>query len=83
LVIFTNSSMFFREKCLPLRRKNSHRLIKYIFNMEQQKSSRATDWMLFGISLVVMLGFLYFLPEWFWVVLPFVGTYWAKGMDYI
>jgi hypothetical protein len=51
--------------------------------MEQQKSSRATDWMLFGISLVVMLGFLYFLPEWFWVVLPFVGTYWAKGMDYI
>jgi hypothetical protein len=51
--------------------------------MEQQKTSTAKYWLYFGISMLVMLGFLWLLPEWFWVVLPFVGTFWAQAMDYI
>jgi hypothetical protein len=40
-------------------------------------------WMLFGISLAVMIGLLCTRPEWFWVVLPFVCTYFVQAMDWI
>jgi hypothetical protein len=40
-------------------------------------------WMLFGISLAVMVGLLFTYPEWFWVILPFVCTYFVQAMDWI
>ena len=33
------------------------------------------------VSFVVLIGFLVFLPEWFWVVLPFLFTSLAKAFD--
>ncbi len=48
---------------------------------EAQNSSRATDWILFFISLVICVAMLIWLNEWFWVALPFVLTYLVKALD--
>lgn len=36
---------------------------------------------LFFISLLACIAFLIFLPEWFWVTLPFVFTYLTQAFD--
>ncbi|MFK7808733.1 MAG: hypothetical protein AB8F74_13095 [Saprospiraceae bacterium] len=38
-------------------------------------------WLVFLISTAACIGFLIFLPEWFWVTLPFVLTSLVKGFD--
>lgn len=40
-------------------------------------------WMATLASLVACIGFLMFLPEWFWVTLPFLFTSYVKAMNWI
>lgn len=40
-------------------------------------------WFLFLLSLAGMIGMIIFKAEFFWLVLPFVGTYFAKALDII
>ncbi|MBK8621855.1 MAG: hypothetical protein IPN79_08860 [Saprospiraceae bacterium] len=40
-------------------------------------------WLYTIISLVATLAFLYFSPEWFWVALPFLTTYFVKAMRWM
>ncbi len=49
----------------------------------QGKKSKRADWLIFGITLVITVGFLIFNPTWFWLFLPFVLTYFVKGIDYM
>jgi len=46
-----------------------------------ENKSHASDWMIFAVSLVVMIALLIFIPEWFWLALPFVLTYLVKALD--
>jgi hypothetical protein len=48
--------------------------------METRKST-GKYWLLFFLSLAGMIAMMIFKAEFFWVVLPFVGTYFAKAMD--
>ena len=48
--------------------------------METTKST-GKYWLYFLISLIVLFIFCAFAPKFFWVVLPFVFTNFAKGMD--
>lgn len=45
--------------------------------------SHTTDWIIFLVSLTVMIALLVIWPEWFWVILPFVLTYFVKAMDWM
>jgi uncharacterized membrane protein YhaH (DUF805 family) len=47
----------------------------------ERTQSRSKYWIYFFISLAVMVGFMIFLPEFFWTILPFVVTYFALAMD--
>lgn len=52
--------------------------------MEQTKNeSTRTLWIYCLISFIVMVGFLAIKPEWFWVALPFFGTYLVKALGVI
>jgi hypothetical protein len=41
---------------------------------EEYVENRSRDWLMFGISTIAMFGFLFFLPEWIWVIWPFQLT---------
>ena len=47
------------------------------------KPNTAMWWIGFVISLILTAAFLVFLPEWFWVMLPFVGTAFIKALDWM
>ncbi len=47
------------------------------------KLSKPVYALLFLVSLVGMVLFLMFKPEWFWVMMPFVGTFLVKALDII
>ena len=49
----------------------------------KEKSSKATYWAIFFVTLAIMIGFLIIDPTWFWVPLPFVLTYFVKAIDYM
>lgn len=49
----------------------------------ETKKSHRNDWIIFGVSLVIMVGFLIFNPTWFWLFLPIVLTYFVKAIDYM
>ena len=49
----------------------------------QSNTSKGKYWMLFIISLVVMIALLIFIHEWSWVALPFVLTYLVYAMDVV
>ncbi len=51
--------------------------------MSEAKKSHRLDWIIFGVSLVITVGFLIVDPTWFWVSLPFVLTYFVKGIGYM
>lgn len=59
--------------------------LHYIFaaNIEIMEQTKSTGkyWLLFFISLAGMIAMMVYKPEFFWVILPFVGTYFAKAMD--
>ncbi len=40
-------------------------------------------WIKFFISLALTIAFLIFKPEFFWVVLPFLFTYFVQAMDWL
>jgi len=47
------------------------------------KSSNGKYWLIFMVTLVIMLFFLVVDPTWFWVPLPFVLTFFVKAIDYM
>jgi len=49
----------------------------------EAKSSTRTYWLIFFVTLVIMVGFLIINPTWFWVPLPFVLTFFVKAIDYM
>ncbi len=49
----------------------------------ETNTSMLTDWLIFLVSLVVMILLLMYMNEWFWVALPFVLTYLAKALKAI
>jgi len=51
--------------------------------MSNENKSLAKYWLMFLVSLAICIGFLILLPEWFWVTLPFVFTYFVLAMDWI
>ncbi|HNR08469.1 MAG TPA: hypothetical protein PKM27_14210 [Saprospiraceae bacterium] len=51
-------------------------------NQTKSESSRLM-WVYTLISLVIMLFLLAVKPEWFWVALPFFGTYLVKAFGVI
>lgn len=40
-------------------------------------------WLYTLVSLLGTFAFLYFKPEWFWVMLPFFFTYFVKAMRWM
>jgi hypothetical protein len=63
-------------------RLNSYTIfLPQIFKIMEQTKSTGKYWLLFFISLAGMIAMMVYKPEFFWVVLPFVGTYFAKAMD--
>lgn len=48
--------------------------------MEATNNSTRLDWIIFFISLAVMIGFFVWADEWFWLALPFVLTYFVKAL---
>jgi hypothetical protein len=55
----------------PLTFRFNHRDIM----TEEYQQKKGRDWMGFIISTVVMLGILWFKPEWVWVAWPFQFTF--------
>ncbi len=43
-------------------------------NNEEITPNKSRDWMIFGVSTLVMFAILWFQPEWVWVVWPFQFT---------
>jgi len=49
--------------------------------MDAEKSSNKKAWVLFTISTLVTIAMLIYLPQWFWLSLPFTLTYLVEAMD--
>jgi hypothetical protein len=49
--------------------------------MESAKKSKAFAWLMFLVFSVITIGMLIMVPEWFWVPLPFMLTYFVQAMD--
>ncbi|MGK0364286.1 MAG: hypothetical protein ACI85O_001343 [Saprospiraceae bacterium] len=53
----------------------------YIMGEMKETASKAKYWLYFLISTAAMIALLIFIPEWFWLALPFSLTYLAAAMD--
>jgi hypothetical protein len=51
--------------------------------MSTNEKSLGKYWVYFAISSFICLLFLIFLPEWFWVMLPFQFTYLVQALDWM
>ncbi|NNF36595.1 MAG: hypothetical protein HKN68_21010 [Saprospiraceae bacterium] len=51
--------------------------------MASKTQNAGTYWLMTLVSLVACIAFLIFLPEWFWVTLPFLFTAFVKAMDWV
>ena len=49
--------------------------------MNTETKSSPLDWVLFLVSLVVMIALLMFYSEFFWLALPFVLTYLVRALN--
>lgn len=49
--------------------------------MNTERSSSMFDWVLFLVSTIIMIAMLVWLPQWFWLALPFSLTYLVKAMN--
>lgn len=47
---------------------------------EQPKENKALYWMITLVSLVACVALIAFAPEWFWLTLPFLFTYFVKAL---
>lgn len=54
-----------------------------VTTVEMPASERRRYKMLFWVSLVILALFLIFANQWFWVVLPFVLTFYVIGWNFI
>jgi hypothetical protein len=47
------------------------------------ESTRSTSkyWLYFFVSLIAMIAMIIFVPAYFWLLLPFVVTYFTMAMD--
>lgn len=45
----------------------------------EKSTSTGLDWILFLVSAAVLIAMLVYLPQWFWLALPFTLTYLAKA----
>jgi len=50
-------------------------------NTNTEKTPTGKYWLYFLVSTLIMIGFLVFLPEWFWVALPFSLTSLVMAFD--
>ena len=50
---------------------------------EATKQNRSTDWMGFLISTVICVGLLVMAPEYFWLALPAVLTFFVRALNVI
>ena len=48
--------------------------------MSDVKTGLRSDWIIFGVSLLLMIILLVVATPWFWVPLPFVLTYLVKAL---
>ncbi|MCO6496079.1 MAG: hypothetical protein J5I50_00305 [Chitinophagaceae bacterium] len=48
-----------------------------------EKESVGKYWVIFFIALIIQIVFLIWIREYFWIVLPFVVTYFSKAMRLI
>ena len=60
--------------------KNARHIFAKIIYMETTKST-GKYWLYFIISLAAMIVMLVVKPQYFWVLLPLVVTFFAKAMD--
>jgi hypothetical protein len=51
--------------------------------MTSNEKNLGKYWVYCGISVLMTIAFLIFLPEWFWVMLPFVFTYFIQALDWM
>ena len=51
--------------------------------MDTNTKSTGKYWVYFLISLVAMVALMIIIPEWFWVLLPMVCTYFVMAMDWM
>jgi hypothetical protein len=49
--------------------------------MNAEKTSTGLHWILFFVSTAVLIAMLLFMPQWFWLVLPFSCTFLVQAMD--
>jgi len=47
----------------------------------ENKKSNTTDWILFIVWTIIFLALLIYVPQWFWVVIPFPLTYLVKALN--
>lgn len=45
------------------------------------ETNKTRDWLLFAISTIILILMLLYLPQWFWLALPFSCTYLVKALD--
>ncbi|MCU0346551.1 MAG: hypothetical protein MUC59_06395 [Saprospiraceae bacterium] len=48
--------------------------------MNTENTSTAKYWMLFAVTLVITLVMLVFVPQWFWIMIPFPLTFLVQAM---
>jgi len=49
--------------------------------MTASNSSKGLYWIIFLVSSVIFFGMLIYVPQLFWIPLPFVLTYLVKALD--
>jgi hypothetical protein len=50
-------------------------------NNEQNNDNKGLYWLITLISLAAFVLLIMFKPEWFWLTLPFLLTYFVKAID--
>jgi hypothetical protein len=48
--------------------------------MNTEKTSTTTSWLLFIVSTIVLLVMLIWVPQWFWLAIPFPVTFLVQAM---
>jgi hypothetical protein len=48
---------------------------------EPQNTNTGLYWIITIVSAIACVGLIYFSPEWFWLALPFLFTYFVKAID--
>lgn len=49
--------------------------------MSLMKNFNVKYFLLFVLSVLVMLYFYFYAPQWIWTTFPFIGTFLAKAFD--